>query len=133
LARRRDDATLIRQLEASYDDAWRRADVDALVACLTEDAVVLNPRGEWAHGRDEIREMLDAFLSDEASGSVHESTITSIEFVTDDVAVVDARADISDVGDGGSITHLFSDIVVRSPDGWRIAHIRAYAMDVAGP
>ena len=118
------DEAEIRLLEASYDQAWQRADVEALVACLTEDAVVINPREEVSRGRDEIGAMLSQFLATEARGSKHVSKIVRVEFVTDDVAVADGEARI-EVGPA-TIRHSFTDVLVRAASEWKIAHTRAY-------
>ncbi|HEY1509300.1 MAG TPA: RNA polymerase subunit sigma-70, partial [Solirubrobacteraceae bacterium] len=53
-----DDAQL-RALVDGYTDAWQRADVDALVALLTEDAVMsMPPHTIWFRGRDAIASFL---------------------------------------------------------------------------
>lgn len=120
---------LIRKTEAAYDHAWQEGNVDGLVACLVKDAVLINPRGEVAIGHDEIRKQLSEFLTGPARGSKHTSHLTRISFVTEDVAVVDGEALVEGVDFDGSstVTHLFTDILLRSGDGWRIAQIRAYA------
>jgi uncharacterized protein (TIGR02246 family) len=132
LDRARDEA-LIRHVEELYDRAWQQGDVEALIACLTEDAVLVNPRGDLARGRVEIRRALGDFLAGEARGSRHLSEISRVEFVTDDVAVVDGEAHLTELGpvdSGGpsSMSHLFTDVLVRTGDGWAIAHVRAYAL-----
>lgn len=130
---RSQDERLIRLVEQSYDDAWQRGDVEGLVACLTEGAVLVNPRGEIARGRVEIRQALERFLSDEARGSQHHSSILRIEFVTDDVAVVDGEARVTNLPASTEaslteIVHLYTDILVKRGDTWAIAQVRAYAV-----
>jgi uncharacterized protein (TIGR02246 family) len=118
------DEAEIRRVEASYDNAWQRADVAGLIACLTEDAVVVNPRDEVSRGRDEIGSMLSQFLATEARGSNHVSEIVRVEFVTDDVAVADGEARIEAAA--GTIRHSFTDVLIRTASEWKIAHTRAY-------
>jgi uncharacterized protein (TIGR02246 family) len=118
------DEAEIRHVEASYDKAWQRADVEALVACLTEDAVVVNPRDEVSRGRDEIGSMLSRFLATEARGSKHISEIVRVDFVTEDVAVADGEARIEVAA--ATIRHSFTDVLVRTENEWKIAHARAY-------
>jgi uncharacterized protein (TIGR02246 family) len=116
---------LIRDVEANYDRAWASGNVDDLVALFTPDAVLVNPRGEVAHGRMEIRKALGGFLHGQAANSIHESRIIRIHFATSEVAIVDGEASIS----GGShplITHPFTDILVKNEATWKIAHVRAY-------
>lgn len=129
--RARDEAA-IRALEATYDAAWHDGDVEALVACLCEDAVVVNPHGAMARGRAEIQRMLAAFLSGPAKGSRHASEVERITFLTDDVAIVDGRAVLGDLATAGgpmaSLTHHFMDVVVRRNDGWTIVRVQAYGV-----
>jgi uncharacterized protein (TIGR02246 family) len=114
-------------VEADYDHAWSIGDLDRLLDCLAADVVMMNPRGETAVGRDEARAALSTFLATEAQGTDHHSEIDRVSFPSHDVAVVDGTATIS--GDDGTVLvrHPFTDVLVRSAGGWRIAHIRAYA------
>jgi uncharacterized protein (TIGR02246 family) len=89
--RTRDEAG-VRAVEAAYDRAWAAGDIGALVDCFTSEAVVVNPRGDVARGVGQIREALAGFLGGPARGSVHVGRILRIEFVTEDVAVVDGEA-----------------------------------------
>jgi uncharacterized protein (TIGR02246 family) len=124
----KEDEERIREVESAYDRAWGCSDVEALVACFTADAVLVNPRGEVARGTGEIGEALGSFLRGPAKDSIHESQIIQIHFATADVAIVDGEASIS--GDSGSpITHRFTDILVRKEGTWRIAHVRAYFLE----
>lgn len=115
--------------EAAYDHAWQEGNVDGLIACLTKDAVLVNPRGEVSVGQDEIRKNLEKFLAGPGRRSKHTSHITRISFVTDNVAVVDGEAHIDGLDFSGSfsVKHLFTDVLVRSGDDWLISQIRAYS------
>lgn len=130
-----DDAA-VHAVEAAYDTAWQHGDVEALLACLAEDAVLISPRGEVSCGHAEIRQELQAVLSGPARGSKHRSVITRVEFVTADVAIVDGQARIELVGrdePGSTVTHRFTDVLVKKEGAWMIAHIRACAVaPVAG-
>ena len=104
-------------VEAAYDQAWRRGDVDALMACFPDDAVLVNPRGEVAVGTSQIRGAFESLFANEAKGSVHDSHIVRVTFVTEDVAVVDGEAVIEGFRDGErEATTDFT---------WRINQIRA--------
>jgi RNA polymerase sigma-70 factor (ECF subfamily) len=49
----------LKQLVDSYVDAWQRADIDAVVGMLTEDACfTMPPLATWFHGREGIRTFL---------------------------------------------------------------------------
>ena len=130
---RRSAEEAIHQVESEYDRAWGEGDIDALVECLTEDALVMSPRGDVARGRAEIRTLVSAFLAGEARQSHHESSLIRIEFVTANVAVVDGEAQITvrpPNGDASAsiIRHGFTDVLVERRRQWRIAHVRAYPL-----
>lgn len=121
---------LVLKVESAYDHAWQVGDVEGIVACLTQDAVLVSPRGEVACGHQEIRSLLGEFLGGPAKGSTHTGRIIRVNFVTDDVAVVDGEALIEggEFGDLSTLAHhRFTDILVRIEDVWLIAQIRAYA------
>ena len=87
-------------------------------------------RTEQACGHQEIRDLFIEFLGGPAKGSTHTSRIIRVNFVTDDVAVLDGEALIegTEFSDLSSLKHhMFTDILVRSGDIWLIAQIRAYA------
>ena len=94
------------------------------------EAVLVNPRGQVASGKAEIRAVLGAFLAGEARGSGHRSTVERISFIGDNVAVVDGRAIVAnrsaDADPIAQFEHSFTDVLVKVGDRWRIAHIRAY-------
>lgn len=117
---------MVRALERAYDEAWTSGDLDAVMACFTDDAIVVNPRGEVCEGSVAIRRMLEAFLSGEAHGSRHGSRITRVAFVREDVAVADGWATVT-FADGRRLVHPFTDVAVAAAGRWCIAHTRAYA------
>src|SRR5512139_1781433 len=112
-------------------------DVEALVALLSPDAMIVTPYGNVARGRAEIQRLLQQFLAGPGRGSRHTSLVWGVEFVTDDVAVVDAEARIEGLGgpdaSQSSIVHKFTDILVKKDFTWRIAHVRAYVFSVPPP
>jgi hypothetical protein len=36
----------VRAVESAYDRAWNVGDIEALVSCFADDAIVVNPRGQ---------------------------------------------------------------------------------------
>lgn len=117
----------VRAVEATYDAAWTRGDVDGVLECLTDDAVVVTPRGEVARGRAEVEAMLSTFLGGEARGTSHHSEVVRVELVTEDVALVDGVATLGGTGETPYV-HRYSDVLRRDAGGiWRIAHVRACA------
>ncbi|MES1181400.1 MAG: hypothetical protein ABUL44_01255, partial [Flavobacterium sp.] len=66
----------------------------------------------------------------EGKSTKHTSRITRINFVTDDVAVVDGEAFIEGAENlsAAVMQHRFVDVLVRKGDIWLIAQIRAFAI-----
>ena len=127
----------IRAVEAAYDAAWQAGDIDGLLACLTREAVLVNPRGVGAKGHAEIRAELSKVMRGFAAGFTHSSGLRRIEFVTSLVAVVDGEA-MNDVTHSNkpsarSLTPRFTDVSVKQSDKWKIAHIRAYVLMATEP
>jgi uncharacterized protein (TIGR02246 family) len=120
------DLDTVLATEAAYDSAWNAGDVDGLVACFADDAVLVNPRGEIAVGAEEIRARLSSFLHGDAKGSRHTSRAVRVSFVSPDVAVVDGEASVNGAAALGDLSHRFTDILVRQGGCWKIAHVRAY-------
>ena len=122
------DEDRIRKTEAAYDRAWQEGDIEGIMAYFTDDAVLISPRGDVAIGKEQIRSLLSNFLGDEARNTKHTSRITRISFVTSDVAVVDGEAFIegSDSLSNSVKHHIFTDILVRTENGWLISQIRAH-------
>jgi uncharacterized protein (TIGR02246 family) len=123
-------ASQVRAVELAYDRAWGAGDLAGVLDCLAEDVVLVSPRGDVARGRVEAERLLGGFLRGEALGSVHSSEIVRVEFVGDDVAVLDGVATIADGESSGGVVlkHGFTDVLVRRAGRWLIAHVRAYGL-----
>jgi uncharacterized protein (TIGR02246 family) len=131
------DEAAIRALEAAYDAAWNAADLQALTAPFSPNATIVDPFGGVSTGRAEIERLLGTLLAGSGRGSTHAGRILGVRFVTDDVALADGEAVIEGLTapDGSAlppIVHRFTDVLVRSGGGWRIAQIRAYVF-MEGP
>ena len=126
------DELAVREVEAAYDAAWGRGDLGAVLDCVTEDLVVVTPRGDVARGHDEFRALLERFMADEADGTTHVATAVRVVLVTDDVALYDGEARISRPAAPGQeaydLRHGFTDVLVRQGGTWRISQIRAYPL-----
>ena len=123
------DEELIRHTESSYDSAWQQGNIESLMACFTDDAKVISPRGDEAFGKEQIRILFTDFLGREGKSTKHTSRITRISFVTIDVAVVDGEAFIEGTENlSAAVTHhRFIDVLVRNGNTWLISQIRAFA------
>lgn len=116
----------VRAVEAAYDAAWTRGDVEGVLDCLADDVLIVNPRGEVLRGRDGASAMLTTFLGGEARGSAHHGEVQRVEVLTDDVALVDGVATLSVTGRDPWV-HAFTDVLRRRDGRWRIVQVRAYA------
>ncbi len=128
---RADDEAAIRSLEAAYDAAWNAADLPALTAPFTPDAMIVDPFGGVSFGRAAIARLLAPLLAGSGRGSTHASTIHGVSFVSDDVALADGEAVIEGLHDAEgnvmpTVVHRFTDVLVAQGGGWRIAQVRAY-------
>ncbi|MBN2566365.1 MAG: SgcJ/EcaC family oxidoreductase [Candidatus Eisenbacteria bacterium] len=121
------DEAAVRAVEEAYDSAWNAGDLSSILRLLTDGVVITNPYGETTAGRAEVERFFTTLFSGVAKGSTHSSQIRAVHFVTPDVALVDAEAVISDFGPGPEpVRHSFTDVLVRTADGWRIDHVRAF-------
>jgi uncharacterized protein (TIGR02246 family) len=116
----------VRAVEAEYDQAWNSGDLKQLLDCFASDVVLVNPRGSVAVGVEQARAALSSFLADEGHGTEHHTEITRVSVMGRDVAVVDGVATVTR-GVGTVVVHPFTDVLSRTDDGWRIAHVRAYS------
>lgn len=129
---RLEDERLVRAVERAYDAAWTAGDIDRLLTLLTPDAVIVNPYGGIARGRAEIGAMLRGVRDTDDPSSTHTSVITAVNFVTEDVAIADGEATIDRIvlpghDAVGTLTHFYTDVLVKREGTWLIAQIRAYA------
>ena len=91
-----DDERAVRELIARWDAAYRSLDAKAVAALETEDFELVNRVGWWtkARGREDNERMwawgFDVIYKGKP-GPKH--TVESVRFVSQDVAVVQARAD----------------------------------------
>ncbi|MCC7539989.1 MAG: SgcJ/EcaC family oxidoreductase [Deltaproteobacteria bacterium] len=120
------DEEAIRAIEAAYDQAWNRGDAKALVSSMIDDAIVVNPRGEVAHGKVEFERVISTMFAGEFKGTRHESTISRIHFPASEVAVVDGEASVISAPPAGRTTVRFTDVMVRRDGRWMLADVRAY-------
>jgi uncharacterized protein (TIGR02246 family) len=116
-----DDAA-IRELVRRYNDAREANDPKAIEALFVADADQLVSSGEWRRGREVL--VKGAMASSARTGGTRTLTVEAIRMVTPDVAVADARYEISGLADGSTRKMWSTFIVVRAQGAWRISAIR---------
>lgn len=122
-----DNEAAVRAVEVSYDAAWNEGDVTSILDLLTDDVVITNPSGETTAGREEVGSSFTAIMNGPARGSTHTSEVVAVHFVIPEVAIVDGVATINGFGTSSEpLRHNYTDVLVNTPDGWRIDQVRAY-------
>ena len=115
----RNDEAAIREVVSKYVDARERIDPKAVEELFTSDADQLVSSGEWRKGRDAV--VRGTMASSSSTGGKRTITLESVRFLTPDVAIADGRYEIA----GPETRKMWTSIVVvRKPEGWRIAAIR---------
>ena len=88
--------------------------------------VIINPYGETTTGRHEAEQFFAALFNGVGEVSRHSSQIRGVHFVTP-MSLGRREATISDFGSGPEpVRHSFTDVLVKTGDGWRIDHVRAF-------
>ena len=117
-----DDRTAIRELVRQYNNAREANDPKAIEALFVADADQLVSSGEWRRGRDVL--VKGAMASSARTGGTRTLTVEAIRMIAPDVAVADARYEISGLADGSTRRMWSTFVVVRQAGGWRISAIR---------
>ena len=116
------DEAAIRDLVRRYAGAREARDPAAIAALFTPDADQLVSSGEWRRGRDVL--VNGALASSARTGGTRTLDVDHLRMVGPDVAIADARYEISGL-DGGATRRMWSTFVmVRAQDGWHITAIR---------
>ena len=125
------DEDAIKDVVARYVDARDRKDAKATEALFTADADQLVSSGEWRKGRDAV--VRGTMASSESSGGKRTITVETVRFVTPDAALADGRYEIAGLN-GAPPRRMWSTfLIVRTPEGWRIAAIRNMLPAPAAP
>jgi uncharacterized protein (TIGR02246 family) len=117
-----EDAAAIREVVRRYADAREARDPKAIEALFTPDADQLVSSGEWRRGRDVL--VKGALASSARTGGTRTLEVEAIRMAGPDVAIADARYEISGL-DGGATRKMWSTFVMARQQGaWRISAIR---------
>ena len=117
-----EDDAAIRALVKQYLAARELRDAKKVESLFCSDADQLVSSGEWRKGRSAL--VQGVLASSQATGGKRTISITSIRFLTPDVAVADGNYDLSGLT-GGESRHMWTTFVMKHErEGWRIAAIR---------
>ena len=128
-----EDQAAIRELVRLYNNAREANDPKAIEALFVADADQLVSSGEWRRGRDVL--VKGAMASSARTGGTRTLTVEAIRMVTADVAVADARYEISGLADGSTRRMWSTFVVVKdtlkggaeappAQGAWKISAIR---------
>jgi uncharacterized protein (TIGR02246 family) len=113
------DEAAVRDVVKRYVDAREARDPKAIESLFTADSDQLVSSGVWRKGREEV--VKGTMASSEAAGGKRTITVESVRWLSPDVALADGRYEIA----GPETRRMWTSIlVVRKPEGWRIAAIR---------
>lgn len=112
----------IRQLVQQYLEARDRNDAGALRKLFVPDSDQLVSSGEWRKGRDAV--VSGTLASSQRTTGTRAITLETIRFITADTAVADGRYDLTGPSGSESRRMWSTFVVVRTPEGWRLASIR---------
>jgi uncharacterized protein (TIGR02246 family) len=116
-----DDAA-VRGLVRQYNDAREANDPKAIEALFVADADQLVSSGEWRRGRDVL--VKGAMASSARTGGTRTLTVETIRMVAPDVALADARYEISGLADGSTRKMWSTFVMAKQAGAWRISAIR---------
>ena len=123
----------------AFEDAWNRHDTDAMAAVFADDAVLINPSGRIASGRDEIAKLFeDEHQQGPLKGTRFTGRITGARKVAPGVVFLDEEMTILGGRDPSGQPlpdqHVHGALLVaRQQDGrWQVIEGRPYAFLPAG-
>ena len=112
----------VKQVVADYAEARESQDPAAIEKLFVEDADQLVSSGVWRRGKETLRKGMLASSRGNPGGRT--LTVETVRFVTDDVAIADARYEIA-ASASRAVRKMWSTfVIVKTDDGWRIAAIR---------
>lgn len=120
----------IRKLYAEYTAAWNRHDPKAMASFWSIDGDYMEPDGRHPKGQAEVEKLFTQEQQTVFKDSTLALTIETVWFITQDVAMVDGKYDLSGVRDleGKQLPtrsgHL-SAVLLREDGTWKVAAGRA--------
>lgn len=117
------DEQAIREGVGTYLEAYKSRDAEALAAHWAVNAVYVSPRnGERIQGREAIQAEFDAILAEPGEMNI-EVSVSSIRFITGDVAVEEGVAHVTRGGESPSRSTYVA-IHVKSDGKWLLESVR---------
>ena len=120
----------IRKLYAQYTAAWNQHDPKTMVSFWTLDGDYMEPDGHLAKGKVDVEKLFTQEQQTVFKDSTLALTIETVWFITEDVAMVDGKYDLSGVRDleGKQLptrTGHLTAVLMREDGTWKVAAGRA--------
>jgi uncharacterized protein (TIGR02246 family) len=120
----------IRKLYAQYTAAWNQHDPKAMASFWTLDGDYMEPDGHHAKGQADVAKLFTQEQQTVFKDSTLSLTIETVWFITEDVAMVDGKYDLSGVRDleGKQLptrTGHLTAVLMREEGTWKVAAGRA--------
>jgi uncharacterized protein (TIGR02246 family) len=120
----------IRKLYAQYTAAWNQHDPKTMVSFWTLDGDYMEPDGHLAKGKADVEKLFTQEQQTVFKDSTLALTIETVWFITEDVAMVDGKYDLSGVRDleGKQLptrTGHLTAVLMREDGAWKVAAGRA--------
>lgn len=129
LAAQQPDEAAVREVVQKYMEAREKRDSSALEALFTPDADQHTTAGQWRRGRSEV--VPGSLESSARNAGTRTIRVEAVRFVTPDVAIADGPYEIASTA---GVRRMWTTlVVVRRPEGWRIAAIRNMVPTVPTP
>jgi uncharacterized protein (TIGR02246 family) len=127
----------IAALIAAEDQAWNHGSAEEFAARVSPEVVFTNIVGMFSVGKAPFVAQHEHIFSTIYKGSTLHQDIQHITFVKPDVAIVDTLAVVEGAPHtppgiqliGGAIHTRLEQVLVREPDGWRIASFHNVAVN----
>jgi uncharacterized protein (TIGR02246 family) len=120
----------IRKLYAQYTAAWNQHDPKTMASFWTLDGDYMEPDGHHAKGQADVTKLFTQEQQTVFKDSTLALTIETVWFITEDVAMVDGKYDLSGVRDleGKQLptrTGHLTAVLMREDGTWKVAAGRA--------
>lgn len=121
----------VRNLLKNLEEGFNRGDAKALAACWTPTGDFVNHAGVRVEGRDGIEKAFQEALAASRGGKL-QLVPTASRMVNDNLALIDAIADVKPAPAGVNHGLAFSFVLVKSGDKWLIESARETAQHSVG-
>jgi uncharacterized protein (TIGR02246 family) len=113
----------VSDLVAELEKAWNAADGEGFARPFAEDADFVNIRGDHLRSREAIARGHQGIFDTIYKGSVVRFQVAAVRAIAPDVLLVHVKSTLkAPTGPlAGEHHSLFTAVLTRAPDGWRIA------------